>query len=472
MISQLIINHYVVEKLKPVCIIGAGRFGRALARLAHDCGEYVVHLGSRSLSKDDLKWACPNVVLHSDYAEAIATSKIVILAVPPQLVRSIATVHSAALTGKIVVDVSNPSELKRHRQFDETIMHDLTRDFPQIKFVKCFNTISAENLEGFEYPIGFTGEAFVCGDHMTANEEVLSFVHDLGIPGRILGKAEKTKFLENYTAMFMQQWRLAFWITLGVMLFFYAYTVVWSSLASLLNWARFTLIFQQVFGQTGLNLLALTYLPGTLAQFLVYSHYNSPKPVILPRWLAGWMKIRAKLGNLSVYFILMHTIMECYTALYVGPATVPPLKPYTLIVRDISIFFATVGISFGVIVALITIPSIAEYLSYREWKFFQRYIGWGYFLFGVTHVTLYWSQFWVAGSLVYFKGVPPASLISVCIPYLVIFLKIVALLYIGAVKLLNRPGKKRSIKKREREDGTGPSDRSSVKSWWSVGHHF
>lgn len=372
---------------------------------------------------------------------------------PPKLVRRTVTLNKEALKGKIIIDISNPDELKADRRYSETIMSDLNKEFPGLTFVKCFNTVSAETLQDFQYPIGFTGEAFVCGNDDSANEQVLEFVQKLGIPGRILGRAEKTKFLESFSASFLSEWQRALLISLGIFLFFYVYTVVYYCMQSMKNWARFIIIFRTVFGATGLNLLALCYLPGIIAHYQVYSHYNDRKPTILAPWLYAYMRVRGKLGIISVAMILIHAQFEYYSIIYT-PGSFP-------IVREIAAFFAIIGLALGVFLILLKIPGLTELVSYREWRFFQRYFGWGYLLFGTTHVCLIYGQYWVASSPLYFKGVPPTSLIACCVPFVVIFLKIICLSYIGVIKLKNR-------EKRERVASPTASQRSSQGSLRSV----
>lgn len=452
---DLTIKHLVTStsSVEDICIIGGGRYGRTLARVAHNCGEYRVHLGSHSITQEDVSNECPDAIVHNSYPEAIAPARIVVLAVPPRLVRRVVATNLAHLKGRIVIDISNPDELKKDRHYSETIMHNLNKEFPELTFVKCFNTVAAEELQDYQYPIGFTGEAFVCGDNDEANEQVLEFVHKLGIPGRILGRAEKTKFLESFAASFLEEWRRALFVTLGTFLLFYTYTVVYYCMQSMLNWARFIVIFQAVFGQMGLNLAAVTYLPGIIAHYQVYSHYNDKKPVILAPWLYGWMRLRAKLGTLSVYFVLLHAAFAFFSVNYT-PGTFP-------IVREISAFLAITGTSFGMLLCVLLVPGLKQLISYREWRFFQRYLGWGYLLFGTAHVCLIYGQFWVAGSPLYFKGVPPASLIAVCVPFLVIFLKIVCLGYIGWVKLRNRERKEKVRSSSESNRSSG----ASIRSW-------
>lgn len=463
--TETVVNIPKENGKEHICVIGMGRFGRAFAKLADESGEYVVHVASRSMTPEDVATECPNAVFYSNYRDAISKAAIVVLAVPTTNITKIISQLRYSLEGKIVVDVSNTPSLKKVQDHDLSYILTLIESYPDIKFVKCFNTISAYAMEHYHYPVGFRGVAYACGNDEEANQKVLKLANDIGIPCRILGRAEKASIVENLAHTYFENWRSSLLITLILTLFFYVYTVVWVCMLSIANWAKFSTIFAAVFGSVALNIAAIVYIPGSIAQFIVYSGYDQSKPVFLPKWLISWMYIREELGLLSFFFVALHFVIIAVLARPIDLALISlnGVTSFTVL-YELGLFAATIAFGLGLILSILAIPGLAQYVSWRESSFLQRFLGLGYLLFGTAHVTLRYGSSWKAGSPLYFKGVPPVSLIGVCLPYLCIFMKIIALLYIGIIKLKS---KRRKTVKSYRLHRRSNSN-SSVKSWWGV----
>lgn len=64
----------------------------------------------------------------------------------------------------------------------------------------------------------------------------------------------------------------------------------------------------QVFGCVSLTLLAITYVPGSLAAIFQLSRGTKYRP--FPAWLDAWMKMRKQLGLLALFTGCIHMVMS------------------------------------------------------------------------------------------------------------------------------------------------------------------
>jgi len=137
-------------KQKNISMIGAGKMAAILSRYFAIAG-HSVHIGTRDTEKAAqlaLEIGCG---VHSGSIEkAVQQGDIVFLAVPylqiPQALE-----HAGSLSGKIVVDISNPLNADYSGLLpgmDISGAEELAKVLPDAKVVKAFNCIYATVLEG------------------------------------------------------------------------------------------------------------------------------------------------------------------------------------------------------------------------------------------------------------------------------------------------------------------------------------
>jgi len=194
--------------VKPVIgILGAGRLGTVLARLAAGAGYQVFIAGSG----DPKRVALPIDVLAKGVractpVDAAERADIVILALPLGAYR---TIPAEALAGKLVIDAVNywwevdgfPDDFTDPL----TSSSELVRDhLPKSRVVKAFNHMGYRDLEDEARPFGDTGRKAIglAGDHAHDLDIVTSIVDDLGFDPVIVGMLTDGVRLEPGTEPF------------------------------------------------------------------------------------------------------------------------------------------------------------------------------------------------------------------------------------------------------------------------------
>ena len=179
--------------LKPVIgILGAGRLGTVLARLAAGAGYTVLIAGSA----DPKRIALPIDVLANGgvattVADAAERADAVILALPLGRYRSIPV---DALAGKLVIDAMNywwevagfPDEFTDPLASSSVLVSD---HLPASRVVKAFNHMGYHDLEDEARPSGRPGRKAIgiAGDVLLDLDAVAVFVDDLGFDPVIVG---------------------------------------------------------------------------------------------------------------------------------------------------------------------------------------------------------------------------------------------------------------------------------------------
>lgn len=193
---------------KPVIgILGAGRLGEVLARLAANAGYRVVIAGSG----DPARVALPVEVVAkgataSTAADTAEHSDIVILALPLRAYRSI---PAGALAAKLVIDAMNywweADGLLDDFTDPLTSSSELVQKYlPMSRVVKAFSHMSFRDLADEARPFGEPDRRAIgiAGDHADDLEIVARIVDDLGFDPVIVGTLAEGVRLEPGTDPF------------------------------------------------------------------------------------------------------------------------------------------------------------------------------------------------------------------------------------------------------------------------------
>ncbi|MFZ0592407.1 MAG: NADPH-dependent F420 reductase [Bryobacteraceae bacterium] len=189
-------------------IIGAGNVGGTLGLGWAKRGHQVV-FGSRNPgSKEvrDLVRKAGGGTSAAANKEAVERSEVVVLATPWPATKE--AVSSLPLTGKVVIDATNPVS----PDLSGLVLGTTTSAAEQVAqwargadVVKAFNTVGFNVMARPEFAEG-KAVMFYCGDNSTAKKTVHQLVSDLGFDARDAGPLTQARYLEPFAML---------WITLA-----------------------------------------------------------------------------------------------------------------------------------------------------------------------------------------------------------------------------------------------------------------
>lgn len=199
-----------------ITIIGGGNMARGIATRAL-CGGHTVRIIDRDPDKAaQLAAGLQESTAAADVQAAGATSiggaDIVILALPYQAARQAAAQYAAALSGKALVDISNPVD----STFDSLVVapgtsaaEQIAAAAPTARVVKAFNTNFAGTLIAGQAG-GAPLDVFIAGDDAVAKQAVADLATSGGLRPIDAGSLKRARELEG-----LQLLQMALQQTLG-----------------------------------------------------------------------------------------------------------------------------------------------------------------------------------------------------------------------------------------------------------------
>jgi 8-hydroxy-5-deazaflavin:NADPH oxidoreductase len=180
-----------------LAIIGTGNVGAGLAAAAVGAGHDVVVSAGTPTSAEQAA-AKTGAMAAASNLEAVQTADVVVLAVPHGAVAGVVSELGEALTGKVVVDATNPL----NASFDDlttsgvSAAEQLQKQAPGATVVKALNTVFASRYadpaEG-----GQPLDALIAGDDPAAKATVSALVSSLGFRPVDAGSLRMARTLEE-----------------------------------------------------------------------------------------------------------------------------------------------------------------------------------------------------------------------------------------------------------------------------------
>jgi len=189
---------------KKVGIIGSGMVGQALAKGFLKYGSEVLIGTSHPEKYDELKSVIGGDVRTGSFADAANFGDLIVLAVrgtsAEELVKSS---DFQGAYGKIVLDTSNPiakgppvnGVIQYFTDFNESLMEKLQKAAPDVRFVKCFNSVGAAHMVDPAFPDG-KPTMFICGNSEEAKRGTTEILTQFGWETADMGSMEAARAIE------------------------------------------------------------------------------------------------------------------------------------------------------------------------------------------------------------------------------------------------------------------------------------
>eukprot|EP00850_Spirogloea_muscicola_P005484 SM000025S08379 [mRNA] locus=s25:475725:478585:+ [translate_table: standard] len=378
-----------------VAVVGTGALGAALGNRLAQAG-YAVTFGSRSgKTKNAVRGDCLVVSVKT----AIFMGDIVILALPPKSISSFVTEAGHALEGKVVVDTSNPGVYSEDGQSMGELVAGL---LPASLVVKAFNTLSAYQINAASTSAG-PKVVELCSNSSRAKMLVANMIYDMGLMPADLGSIKAAGKMERKPFIFYTKWRQALLVSLALFLPCFAYVVV-RDVHYGEGWSHIPLSgVSGAVGWLSINLITATYSAGLIATVL-------SKP--LPKWLISWLEIRKQLGLLAFFFAAWHAagatliLRDGYkhtAALFDGAGRLTALGESSLLV-------GLLGLACLAILSITSLPSVVASLSWREWDFVHKKLGWLSVILSLGHIVIFATPLDWPHSGRWQRSLPPATI--------------------------------------------------------------
>jgi predicted dinucleotide-binding enzyme len=186
-----------------VGIIGSGDVAKTLGNgfLRHG---HQVTLGSRDPAKLE-DWRSSNTSARTGtFADAAAFGDLVVLAVKGRAAaQALESAGVQNLKSKTVIDVTNPTEdappdhgvLQFFTGPNESLMEALQAKFPQVHFVKAFNSVGSDRMVDPKFK-GGRPTTFLCGGDKKAKAQVTRILNDFGWEAADMGGPEAARAIE------------------------------------------------------------------------------------------------------------------------------------------------------------------------------------------------------------------------------------------------------------------------------------
>lgn len=195
-----------------IAVIGSGDVGQALAKGLVESGHKVM-IGTRDTEKSELKWTKKHdkqILSVGSFAEAAYFGDIAILAVAWNAAENVLAIVRPELSGKIVIDVTNPLIYSENDSPQLSVGHNMSagemvqQTLADSHVVKTLNTINYRNMVKPKYKDG-TPTMFMCGNNDSAKAHVKELLMEIGwIDIQDIGNIEKSRLLEPLCLLWIE----------------------------------------------------------------------------------------------------------------------------------------------------------------------------------------------------------------------------------------------------------------------------
>jgi len=158
--------------------------------------------GTRDASKLS-EWAADTGATIGSFEEAASFGDIIVLAVKGSVVKEVIEMAGpVSMIGKTIIDASNPiadappenGVLKFFTSLDDSLMEQLQSAFPDMHFVKAFNSIGSAFMVNPSFDQ--KPSMFICGNNEDAKRDVKYILDQFGWETEDMGQVEAARAIE------------------------------------------------------------------------------------------------------------------------------------------------------------------------------------------------------------------------------------------------------------------------------------
>ncbi|XP_008061223.1 metalloreductase STEAP3 [Carlito syrichta] len=416
-----------------VGILGSGDFARSLATRLVGSGFGVV-VGSRNPKRT--AGLFPSAARVTFQEEAVSSPEVIFVAVFREHYPSLCGLREP-LAGKVLVDVSNPTEQEhlRHRQSNAEYLASL---FPTCTVVKAFNVISAWTLQAG--PRDGNRQVPICSDQPEAKRAVSELAHAMGFMPVDMGSLVSAREVEAMSSRLLPGWKVPTLLALGLFVCFYTYNFIRDVLQPYVqeDKNKFYKLPVSVVNTTlpcvAYVLLSLVYLPGVLAAALQLR--RGTKYRRFPDWLDHWLQHRKQIGLLSFFCAALHALYSFslplrrshrYDLVNLAVKQVLANKSHLWVEEEVwrmELYLSSGVLALGTLslLAVTSLPSIANSLNWREFSFVQSTLGFVALVLSTLHTLTYgWTRAFEESRYKFY--LPPTFTLTLLVPCVVILAK-------------------------------------------------
>jgi predicted dinucleotide-binding enzyme len=184
-------------------VIGSAAVGQTLAGGLKNQG-YDVRIASRTPGKLT-EFSAKSGIQAGTFADVAAWAEAVVLAVKGGVaVDAIREAGPENLRGKAVIDTTNPiadappedGVVRFFTSPNDSLLERLQTAFPDVRFVKAFNSVGSALMVNPAFPGGARPTMFYCGNDADAKAIVATIVDRLGWEGADMGTARAARAIE------------------------------------------------------------------------------------------------------------------------------------------------------------------------------------------------------------------------------------------------------------------------------------
>jgi predicted dinucleotide-binding enzyme len=184
-------------------VIGSGQVGQTLSQGLQKHG-YETRIASRSPAKL-AEFSKTSGIQTGSFADVAAWAEAVVLAVKGDAAdAAVREARPANLNGKLVIDTTNPiaheppedGVLRFFTSPNDSLMERLQTAFPDVKFVKAFNSVGAPLMVNPVFSGGAKPTMFYCGNDAGAKAIAKRILEDFGWDTADMGTAKAARAIE------------------------------------------------------------------------------------------------------------------------------------------------------------------------------------------------------------------------------------------------------------------------------------